>query len=107
VEKESEIDPDFMPPDIIIRITAGVQTDQFESLAKIKTDCFCIAGLSLQDNRPTFLLNRDFFCFKDFSFQFVPSQILVAHIFPFFLSSLYTLALLCGVLHQASSGFAS
>ena len=63
VEKESEIDPDFVPPDIIIRIAAGVQTDQFESLVKIKPDCLRVAGLSLQDNRPTFLMNRNFFCF--------------------------------------------
>jgi hypothetical protein len=43
VKKESKIDPDFPPSYVIIGITAGVKSDQFKSLVKVKPDGICVA----------------------------------------------------------------
>ena len=63
MKKESKIDPDFTPTDVVIGIAAGIEADQFESLMEIEPDGFCVAGLGFQDDGSPFLLNGNFLCF--------------------------------------------
>ena len=62
MKKETKIDPDFAPADVVIGIAACIKADQFESLMEIKPDGFGVAGLGFQDDCPAFLLNGNFFC---------------------------------------------
>jgi hypothetical protein len=43
VKKETKIDPDFPTPYVIIGIAAGVKSDQFKFLVKVKPDGICVA----------------------------------------------------------------
>ena len=62
VEEVSEVDPDLSAADIVIRIAAGIKTDQFKPLMKIESDGVCIAGLRLQDDGASFLTESSFLC---------------------------------------------
>ena len=62
VEKESEIDPDFAPADVVIGIAACIKADQFETLVEIKPDGIGVAGLRFQNNGAPFLQDGNFLC---------------------------------------------
>ena len=54
VEEVSKVDSDLSAANIIVRIAAGIITDQFKPLMKIESDGVCIAG---------FLTSIPIYCF--------------------------------------------
>ena len=50
VKKESKIDPDFVPTNVVIGMAACIKADQFESLMEIKSDRFGVAGLGKNES---------------------------------------------------------
>ncbi len=62
VEEVSKVDSDLSAADIIVRIAAGVKTDQFKPLMKIESDGVCIAGLRFQNDGAPFLSDSNLLC---------------------------------------------
>ena len=62
MEEVSEVYPDLPAANIIVRIAAGIKTDQFKALAEIESDGIGIAGLGFQDDGAPFLAEGDFLC---------------------------------------------
>ena len=63
MEKISEIEPDFLLSDVVVRITAGIEPDQLKTLVQIEPDRLCIAGLRLQYDGTPVLTESNFLCF--------------------------------------------
>ena len=50
VEEVSKVDSDLSAANIIVRIAAGIKTDQFKPLMKIESDCICILDSRKHDD---------------------------------------------------------